>query len=56
MTKEHKEQSPIRVQSRSTISTKKNLEQKTREMYYKVQTVTRRGGTNRSRVEILETV
>ena len=56
MTKEHKEQSPMRVQNRSVVSTKRNLEQETREMYYKVQTTARGGGMNGSRVEIPETV
>ena len=56
MMKEHKELSPTKVQSRSTISMKRNLEWKTRETYYKVQAIVRREGTNRSRVEIPEMV
>ena len=56
MMKEHKKQSPMRVQTGSVISMKGNPEWKTRETYYKVQTVMKREGTKRSRAEILEMV
>ena len=56
MTREHKGLSPTRVQSGSEVTMRESPKRKTREMYYKVQTVTRRDGMSRSRVEILETV
>ena len=48
--------SPTRVRSGSEVTTKEGLKQKTKEAYYKVQSVTRRDGTSGSGAEILETV
>ena len=41
VTREHKGLSPTRVRSRSKVTTKESLKRKTKETYYKVQTVTR---------------
>ena len=54
--KEHKGLSPMKVRSRSEVTMKESPKQKTKEMYYKVQTVMRRDGMSRSGAEILETV
>ena len=56
MTKGTYEQSPTKVQSGSVVSTKGSPEQRTREMYYKVQTTTRSEGMSGSGVEIPEMV
>ena len=56
MTKEHKGLSPTRVQSGSEVTTKEGPKQKTKEMYYEVQTIRRRDGTSGSGAEIPETV
>ena len=56
VTKGTYEQSPTKVQSGSVVSTKGSPEQRTREMYYKVQTTTRSEGMSGSGVEILEMV
>ena len=56
MTREHKGLSPMRVRSGSKVTTKESPKWKSRETYYKVQTVTRRDGMSGSGVEILETV
>ena len=56
VTREHKGLSPMRVQSRSEVTTRESLKRKTRETYYKVQTVMRRDGMSGSRVEVLEMV
>ena len=56
VTKEHKGLSPTRVQSGSEVTTRKSLKRKTRETYYKVQTVTRQDGMSGSGAEIPETV
>ena len=56
MTREHKGLSPTRVQSGSKVTTKEGPRRKTKEMYYKVQTIKRRDGTSRSGAEIPEMV
>ena len=56
MTREHKGLSPTRVQSRSEVTTKEGPKRKTKETYYKVQTVTRQDRTGGSGAEIPETV
>ena len=56
VTREHKGLSPTRVRSGSEVTMKGGPKQKTKETYYKVQTVTRRDGTSGSGVEIPETV
>ena len=55
VTREHKGLSPTRVRSGSKVTTKEGPRRKTKETYYKVQTITRRDGACRSRAEILET-
>ena len=56
MIREHKGLSPTMVRSGSEVTMKESPKWKTREMYYKVQTVTRRDGTSGSGAEIPETV
>ena len=56
VTREHKGLSPTRVRSGSEVTTKEGPKRKTKETYYKVQTVTRRDGTGRSGAEIPEMV
>ena len=56
VTREHKGLSPTRVRSGSEVTTKEGPKRKTKEMYYKVQTITRRDRTSGSRAEIPETV
>ena len=56
MTGEHKGLSPTRVQSGSKVTTKEGPRRKTKETYYKVQTIKRRDGMSGSGAEILETV
>ena len=56
MTREHKGLSPTRVRSGSEVTTKEGLKWKTKEMYYKVQTITRQDRTSGSGVEIPEMV
>ena len=56
VTREHKGLSPTRVRSGSEVTMKESPKRKTREMYYKVQTVTRRDGMSGSGAEIPETV
>ena len=56
VTREHKGLSPTRVRSGSEVTTKEGPRRKTKEMYYKVQTIRRRDGTSRSGAEIPETV
>ena len=56
VTREHKGLSPTRVQSGSEVTTRESPKRKTRETYYKVQTVTRQDGTSGSRAEVPEMV
>ena len=56
VTKGTYEQSPTKARSGSVVSTKESPEWRTRETYYKVQTITRREGTGGSGAEIPETV
>ena len=56
VTREHKGLSHTRVQSGSEVTTRESLKRKTRETYYKVQTVIRQDGTSGSGVEIPEMV
>ena len=48
--------SPTRVRSGSEVTTKEGPKRKTKETYYKVQTITRRYGMSGSGAEIPETV
>ena len=56
MTKGDIQISPTRVRSGSEVTTKEGPKQKTKETYYKVQTIRRRDGTSGSGAEILEMV
>ena len=48
--------SPTRVRSGSEVTMKEGPKRKTKEMYYKVQTIKRQDGTSGSGAEIPETV
>ena len=56
MTREHKGLSPTKVRSGSEVTMKEDPRRKTKETYYKVQTIKRRDRTSGSGAEILETV
>ena len=56
VTREHKGLSPTRVRSGSEVTTKEGPRWKTKETYYKVQTITRRDGMHGSGAKIPEMV